>query len=172
MGPLQLPRTEPSAVVDGSDWEPTTAIVGEVRNGRLHVFLPPLEELDDFLELIQRVEAAAAAVGQPVVLEGYAPPVDARLRTLSVTPDPGVIEVNVQPTASFGEQAELLSTIYEQAGLARLGTESFDVDGTHSGTGGGNHITLGGVTPARSPLLRRPDPVSYTHLTLPTNREV
>ncbi|WP_063046362.1 transglutaminase family protein [Nocardia pseudovaccinii] len=157
MGPLQFPRTEPPAMVEDSDWEPTTALVGEVRNGRLHVFLPPLEELDDFLELIQRVEAAAAAVGQPVVLEGYAPPVDARLRTLSVTPDPGVIEVNVQPTASFGEQAELLSTLYEQAGLARLGTESFDVDGTHSGTGGGNHITLGGVTPARSPLLRRPD---------------
>ncbi|WP_433758218.1 DUF2126 domain-containing protein [Nocardia sp. CA-135398] len=156
-GPLQLPRTEPSAVVKDPDREPTTALVGEVRNGRLHVFLPPLEELDDFLELIQRVEAAAAAVGQPVVLEGYGPPVDARLRTFSVTPDPGVIEVNVQPVASFGEQAELLSTLYEQAGLARLGTESFDVDGTHSGTGGGNHITLGGVTPARSPLLRRPD---------------
>ncbi|WP_040685993.1 transglutaminase family protein [Nocardia vinacea] len=156
-GPLEFPRTEPSAVVEDPDWEPTTALVGEVRNGRLHVFLPPLEELDDFLELIQRVEAAAVAVDQPVVLEGYAPPVDAGLRTLSVTPDPGVIEVNVQPTASFGEQAELLSTLYEQAGLARLGTESFDVDGTHSGTGGGNHITLGGVTPARSPLLRRPD---------------
>lgn len=160
MGPLQVPWAEPPAVVEAADWEPTTALVGEVRNGKLHVFLPPLEQLDDFLDLIRRVEAAAAAVGpsgQPVVLEGYAPPVDARLRTLSVTPDPGVIEVNVQPTASFAEQSELLSTLYEQARLARLGTESFDVDGTHSGTGGGNHITLGGVTPARSPLLRRPD---------------
>ncbi|MEV4128767.1 transglutaminase family protein [Nocardia sp. NPDC049707] len=157
IGPLRSPRNEPPGMVEASDWQPTTALVGEVRNDRLHVFLPPLDELDDFLELIQRVEAAAAAVGRPVVLEGYAPPVDARLRTLSVTPDPGVIEVNVQPSASFGAQAELLSTLYEQARLARLGTESFDVDGTHSGTGGGNHITLGGVRPARSPLLRRPD---------------
>ncbi|WP_433197737.1 DUF2126 domain-containing protein [Nocardia sp. CA-107356] len=157
MGPLQIRRTEPPAVVAAADWEPTTALVAEVRHGRLHVFLPPLEELDDFLELIRRIEAATVAQGQPVVLEGYAAPVDARLRTLSVTPDPGVIEVNVQPSASFAEQSELLSTLYEQARLARLSTESFDVDGTHSGTGGGNHITLGGVTPARSPLLRRPD---------------
>ncbi|MFQ6394712.1 DUF2126 domain-containing protein [Nocardia sp. KC 131] len=160
VGPLFLTRTESPAVVEDADREPTTALVGQVRNGRLHVFLPPLEELDDFLDLVRRVETAAASLGpsgQPVVLEGYAPPVDARLRTLSVTPDPGVIEVNVQPTASFAEQSELLSTLYEQARLARLSTESFDVDGSHGGTGGGNHITLGGVTPARSPLLRRPD---------------
>ncbi|MFI6997066.1 DUF2126 domain-containing protein [Nocardia sp. NPDC050175] len=155
--PLTVARTEPPAVVQPADWEPTTALVGEVRNGRLHVFLPPIEELDDFLDLVRRIEAAAVAVDRPVVLEGYAPPVDARLRTFSVTPDPGVIEVNVQPTVSFAEQSELLSTLYEQARLARLSTESFDVDGTHSGTGGGNHITLGGATPARSPMLRRPD---------------
>ncbi|WP_433661180.1 DUF2126 domain-containing protein [Nocardia sp. CA-128927] len=155
--PLTVDRADPPAVVERADWEPTTALVGEVRNGRLHVFLPPIAELDDFLDLVRRIEAAAVAVDRPVVLEGYAPPVDARLRTLSVTPDPGVIEVNVQPTVSFAEQAELLSTLYEQARLARLSTESFDVDGTHSGTGGGNHITLGGATPARSPMLRRPD---------------
>ncbi|MFI9505703.1 DUF2126 domain-containing protein [Nocardia sp. NPDC052566] len=155
--PLPDQRAEPRAVVQPGAWAPTTALVGEVRDGRLHVFLPPLSELGDFLDLVARVEAAAVAVDQPVVLEGYAPPADARLRTFSVTPDPGVIEVNVQPTVSFAEQAELLSTLYEQARLARLSTESFDVDGTHGGTGGGNHITLGGVTPARSPLLRRPD---------------
>ncbi|MFE9583307.1 DUF2126 domain-containing protein [Nocardia sp. NPDC006044] len=155
--PLTVERAEEPAVVEPADWEPTTALVGEVRNGRLHVFLPPIAELDDFLDLLRRIENAAVAVDRPVVLEGYAPPVDARLRTFSVTPDPGVIEVNVQPTISFAEQSELLSTLYEQARLARLSTESFDVDGTHSGTGGGNHITLGGATPARSPLLRRPD---------------
>ncbi|KAA8890821.1 transglutaminase family protein [Nocardia colli] len=155
--PLAVDRTEEPAIVEPADWEPTTALVGEVRNGRLHVFLPPIAELDDFLDLVRRIEAAAVAVDRPVVLEGYAPPVDARLHTFSVTPDPGVIEVNVQPTVSFAEQSELLSTLYEQARLARLSTESFDVDGTHSGTGGGNHITLGGATPARSPLLRRPD---------------
>ncbi len=155
-GPL-LPREEPPAVVEPADFTPTTALVAEVRAGRLHVFLPPVAELDDFLDLIAKVEAAAVAIGQPVVLEGYAPPNDARLHTFSVTPDPGVIEVNIMPTSSFAEQSEVLGTLYEQARLARLSTESFDVDGTHGGTGGGNHITLGGVSPARSPLLRRPD---------------
>ena len=91
------------------------------------------------------------------MIEGYGPPTDARLTTMSVTPDPGVIEVNVAPTKSFAEQREQLETLYEEARLARLSTESFDVDGTHGGTGGGNHITLGGVTPAESPMLRRPD---------------
>ncbi|MGN2634740.1 DUF2126 domain-containing protein [Nocardia takedensis] len=156
MGPLR-PAEEPPAVVETGHWEPTTAVVAEVRADRLHVFLPPVDRLEDFVDLIGRVESAAAAVERPVVLEGYGPPVDARLQTLSVTPDPGVIEVNVQPTASFVEQADLLETLYDQARLARLSTESFDVDGSAVGTGGGNHITLGGVTPARSPILRRPD---------------
>ncbi|TCK01053.1 uncharacterized protein (DUF2126 family) [Nocardia alba] len=155
--PLRTERVEPPAAVESADFTPTTALVAEVRQGRLHVFLPPVTELDDFLDLIAKVEAAAVAIGQPVVLEGYAPPSDARLQTFSVTPDPGVIEVNIMPTSSFAEQAEVLDTLYEQARFARLSTESFDVDGTHGGTGGGNHITLGGVTPARSPMLRRPD---------------
>ncbi|MFI5503203.1 transglutaminase family protein [Nocardia asteroides] len=156
-GPLRVPREEPPAELEPADFTPTTALVAEVRAGRLHVFLPPLAELDDFLDLVAKVEAAAVALDQPVVLEGYAPPNDARLHTFSVTPDPGVIEVNIMPTGSFAEQADVLSTLYAQARLARLSTESFEVDGTHGGTGGGNHITLGGVTPARSPLLRRPD---------------
>ncbi len=155
--PLRTERVEPPAAVEQADFTPTTALVAEVRQGRLHVFLPPVAELDDFLDLIAKVETAAVAIGQPVVLEGYAPPSDPRLHTFSVTPDPGVIEVNIMPTSSFAEQAEVLNTLYEQARLARLSTESFDVDGTHGGTGGGNHITLGGVTPARSPMLRRPD---------------
>lgn len=148
---------EPFAVVESAERAPITAVVAEVRNDRLYVFLPPVEEFGAYCDLLRRVEEACAAVGQPVVLEGYAPPADARLHTMSITPDPGVIEVNVQPTSSFAEQSALLSTLYEQARLARLSTESFDVDGTDRGTGGGNHITLGGSSPARSPLLRRPD---------------
>ena len=145
------------AEVEDDDPMPTTALVGEIRDGLLYVFLPPTDELDDFVDLISRIEKAAAKVGCPLVIEGYGPPADARLQSMSVTPDPGVIEVNVAPTASFAEQREQLETLYEQARQARLSTESFEVDGTHSGTGGGNHITLGGITPADSPLLRRPD---------------
>jgi uncharacterized protein (DUF2126 family) len=92
-----------------------------------------------------------------VVLEGYPLPGDPRLRTLSVTPDPGVIEVNVQPTASWPDLVDLTETLYEDARQTRLTSEKFDLDGTHTGTGGGNHFTLGGPTPKDSPLLRRPD---------------
>ncbi|WP_433564115.1 DUF2126 domain-containing protein [Nocardia sp. CA-151230] len=152
-----LAAEEPPAVVESAERAPITALVAEVRDGRLFVFLPPVEEFGAFCDLVRRVEEAVAAVGQPVVLEGYPAPVDGRLHTLSLAPDPGVIEVNVQPTTGFAEQSRLLETLYEQARLARLSTESFDVDGTDRGTGGGNHITLGGRTPARSPLLRRPD---------------
>ncbi len=125
--------------------------------GCCYVFLPPTEELEDFVDLVERIESAAAKVGCPLVIEGYGPPSDPRLQSMSVTPDPGVIEVNVAPTASFAEQRDQLEALYAEARLARLSTEAFDVDGTHGGTGGGNHITLGGITPADSPLLRRPD---------------
>jgi uncharacterized protein (DUF2126 family)/transglutaminase-like putative cysteine protease len=150
--------TEPSdAVMDDSPDAPTTAMVAEIRDGLLYIYLPPTDEADHFVDLIARIESGAAAAGTPLVIEGYGPPTDSRLQSMTITPDPGVIEVNVAPTASFAEQCAQLETLYEEARQARLSTESFDVDGTHGGTGGGNHITLGGVTPADSPLLRRPD---------------
>lgn len=149
-------RSDDAEVVAG-EATPTTAIVAEIRDGLLYIYLPPTDDADHFVDLVHRVEAAAATAGCPVVLEGYGPPPDPRITSTSVTPDPGVIEVNVAPTASFAEQRQQLETLYSEARLARLSTESFDVDGTHGGTGGGNHITLGGITPADSPLLRRPD---------------
>ena len=152
--------TEPEpdeAVVDDAPDAPITALVAEVRDGVLYIFLPPTEALEHFIDLIGRLEAAASAVGCPLVVEGYGPPPDPRLEFASITPDPGVIEVNLAPSASFSEQSAQLRTLYEKARLARLSTESFDLDGTHGGTGGGNHITLGGLTPADSPLLRRPE---------------
>jgi uncharacterized protein (DUF2126 family)/transglutaminase-like putative cysteine protease len=158
-GPLRTrpEEIEPADVDDDGDAPPPTAMVAQIRDGVLYVFLPPTDELDHFVDLVTRIEAAAVATDTPVVIEGYGPPPDARLTMMSVTPDPGVIEVNVAPTKSFAEQREQLETLYESARLARLSTESFDVDGTHGGTGGGNHITLGGVSPAESPMLRRPD---------------
>jgi uncharacterized protein (DUF2126 family)/transglutaminase-like putative cysteine protease len=142
---------------DESETVPTTAMVAEARGGLLYVFLPPTEALEHFVDLIARIHAAAAKISRPVVIEGYEPPPDPRLTSTTITPDPGVIEVNVAPTSSFAEQSRQLETLYEQARLARLSTESFSVDGSHGGTGGGNHITLGGITPKDSPLLRRPD---------------
>jgi uncharacterized protein (DUF2126 family)/transglutaminase-like putative cysteine protease len=155
--PLPVDPEDADAEVDDSDTAPTTAMVAEIRAGLLYIYLPPTEKLEHFVDLIARVQTAAAKADCPVVIEGYGPPADPRLTSMSITPDPGVIEVNVAPTSSFDEQRQQLETLYEQARLARLSTESFDVDGTHGGTGGGNHITLGGITPADSPLLRRPD---------------
>ncbi|HEV7581321.1 MAG TPA: transglutaminase family protein [Mycobacterium sp.] len=152
---LSTESTSAEAVDD--DTAPPTAMVAETRDGLLYIFIPPTEALEHFVDLVARVEAAAAKTHSPVVLEGYGPPADPRLQSTTITPDPGVIEVNIAPTASFDEQRQQLETLYEQARLARLSTESFDFDGSHGGTGGGNHITLGGVTPANSPLLRRPD---------------
>ncbi|GAA4749605.1 transglutaminase family protein [Nocardioides endophyticus] len=136
---------------------PTTALTFEARDGQVHVFLPPTERLEDYTDLLRLVEVATRRVGCPVVLEGYGPPPDPRLTQLVVTPDPGVIEVNVQPTASWAEQRDLTMTLYDAARHCALTTEKFDVDGLHTGTGGGNHITLGGTEPVDSPLLRRPD---------------
>jgi uncharacterized protein (DUF2126 family)/transglutaminase-like putative cysteine protease len=136
---------------------PHTALCVEPRKGRLHIFMPPLTDLEHYLELIAAVEATAENLGLPVVLEGYEPPRDYRVERLMVTPDPGVIEVNIHPSKSWQELVAKTTILYEEARQARLGTEKFMQDGRHTGTGGGNHITVGAETPADSPLLRRPD---------------
>ena len=155
---LPTPGTLPgsASIVDRHEAAPT-AIAVEVRNGHVRVFLPPLEDANDAVELLSVVESVAIELDCAVVIEGYALPRDPRLTTLIITPDPGVIEVNVQPSSSWPELRHLIETLYEEARLTRLGTEKFTLDGSHTGTGGGNHVTLGGATPADSPMLRRPD---------------
>ncbi len=134
-----------------------TALCIEPRGGRLHVFMPPCESADDYVELISSIEQTCCDLKMPIIVEGYLPPHDDRLNLIKVTPDPGVIEVNVHPTETWPELVDLTTTIYDEARLTRLGTEKFDLDGQHTGTGGGNHIVLGSSTPLDSPFLRRPD---------------
>lgn len=154
------PEIHPQAVADRPEAPikiPHTAVCFEVRSGCLHVFLPPLARLEPALALIAAVEQTASTLALPVVVEGYAPPSDGRLERLLVTPDPGVIEVNIHPARTWNELEENTLILYEEARQARLATEKFMLDGRHTGTGGGNHVTLGGPTPADSPFLRRPD---------------
>ncbi|MCH2241439.1 MAG: transglutaminase family protein [Aquabacterium sp.] len=154
-------------------WITRTALCVEVRNpdraagpkveaagkggGAMYVFMPPLASLDDYLDLLAAVEATAAELGMQIILEGYPPPRDARLKLLQVTPDPGVIEVNIHPAADWAELVDHTEFLYEAAHQTKLSTEKFMLDGRHTGTGGGNHFVLGGATPADSPFLRRPD---------------
>jgi len=142
---------------ESAPWIPRTALCAEARGGVLYVFMPPLDSLEAYLELTAAIEASAAALGQPVVLEGYEPPRDPRLDNFRITPDPGVIEVNVQPSARWRDLVERTTHLYEATRSARLASEKFMIDGRHTGTGGGNHLVLGGATPADSPFLRRPD---------------
>jgi len=158
---------------ESANWITRTALCVEVRDPRrangpkaeaqgspsgvLYVFMPPLQHLEHYLELVAAVEATAAQLGVKVVLEGYPPPRDPRLKCLQVTPDPGVIEVNIHPASNWKDLVECTEFLYDAAHHTRLSTEKFMMDGRHTGTGGGNHFTLGGATAADSPFLRRPD---------------
>src|ERR1039458_7342926 len=127
------------------------------RNGRLHIFMPPVEQTEDYLDLIAGIETVVTEMGTPVIIEGETPPRDPRLNKLAVTPDPGVIEVNMHPSKTWDELVQRTEILYEEARQTRLGTEKFMLDGRHTGTGGGNHIIIGAEAPPDSPVLRRPD---------------
>ncbi len=153
----QTPADAESGEAEAATSVAHTALCIEPRDGSLHVFLPPVEHAEHYLDLIASIEITAQELNLPVMLEGYDPPRDLRLQRLLVTPDPGVIEVNIHPAQSWDELVTNTTALYEEAHLSRLGTEKFMLDGRHSGTGGGNHVTIGGATPADSPVLRRPD---------------
>jgi uncharacterized protein (DUF2126 family)/transglutaminase-like putative cysteine protease len=169
--PLPPPHRGGKRMVNGSlvvDYSPVaigqpdttvirTSICAEPRNGILHVFMPPTARLEDYLDLISAIEDTASEEGLPVRIEGYTPPSDHRLQNFKITPDPGVIEVNLQPAANWPELVRNTEVLYEEARQCGLGAEKFLLDGRHVGTGGGNHVILGGATPADSPILRRPD---------------
>ena len=147
----------PMATTNGGDAAVRTALTIEPRRGILCLFLPPVESADAFVDLINAIEETARTLEQPVRIEGYPPPPDPRLGTIKVTPDPGVIEVNIHPSADWDEQVAITEILYEEARQCRLDPAKYMMDGRPTGTGGGNHVVVGGPTPADSPFLRRPD---------------
>ena len=152
-------QTNPQSTPTPKDGEETifqTALCVEPRDGRLYIFMPPLTHLEHYLRLLAAAETTAEALDMPVIIEGYEAPHDWRIQSLSVTPDPGVIEVNIHPAENWEELVHNTTTLYAQARLAGLSAEKFMLDGRHTGTGGGNHIIVGGRTPADSPVLRQP----------------
>ena len=134
-----------------------TALCVEPRDGRLFVFLPPLKSADRFQDLVRAIDETAAALDLRVVLEGYPPPRSPELLQVAVTPDPGVLEVNIPPTRTSREHVALMETVFDAALHAGLHAEKYQLDGRQSGSGGGNHVTLGGPTPLASPFVKRPD---------------
>jgi uncharacterized protein (DUF2126 family) len=135
---------------------PKAEAVGK-KSGVMYVFMPPLERLEHYLDLLAAIEATAQDMGVQIVIEGYPPPRDPRLKLLSVTPDPGVIEVNIHPANNWKELVHNTEFLYNAAFESRLSAEKFMTDGRHTGTGGGNHFVMGGATPADSPFLRQPE---------------
>ena len=134
-----------------------TALAIEPRDGTLWVFVPPVARFADFCALIAAIDRAREATGLAVELEGYAPPPAPDRLRFAVTPDPGVLEVNLPPVASCAEATALYHTMFDAGLAAGLTAERYLLDGRAAGSGGGNHITIGGPTPERSPWLVRPD---------------
>jgi uncharacterized protein (DUF2126 family)/transglutaminase-like putative cysteine protease len=132
-----------------------TALAVEPRGGALCVFLPPLPNAARALALIEVIDAARDATDLEVLLEGYAPS-GPELVGFTITPDPGVIEVNLPPASSFEEHARLISHVFDAALETGLHAEKYLLDGRQAGSGGGNHITLGGPSARESPFIADP----------------
>jgi uncharacterized protein (DUF2126 family) len=134
-----------------------TALCVERRDGALRVFLPPLPSFARFCDLVAAVDATRVATGLDVRLEGYPPPSSPDAFRLAVTPDPGVLEVNIPPVRSMAEYDALQHHVFDAALHAGLHAEKYLLDGRMAGSGGGHHLTLGGATPLTSPFVTRPD---------------
>lgn len=134
-----------------------SAITAEVRDGGLLVFLPPLPDAESFAELLSAVERTALRLSSPPLsIEGYPPPDAPGWESLSLIPDPGVIEVNLPPADDWESLEKTVSALYEAAAHCGLqGTRRLP-SGEIVPTGGGAHLVLGGASLEENPFLLNP----------------
>lgn len=137
--------------------EAPMALCVELREGGIHIFIPPVEDTKTYCSLLTSVENVAERLNCSILIEGYPLPSDPGIRHFQITPDPGVIEVNVMPASDWEELKEIISAVYEEAKAVRLTTEKYLIDGRRTGAGGGHHIIIGGAVVEQSPILTRPD---------------
>lgn len=146
-----------AADVNTGDAAPRTALSIEVRDGRLCIFMPPLTHLEHYLELLAAIEHAASRLVVPLIIEGYEPPQDHRLRCFKLEPQAGILKVWLPEAHSWQRQLELIETTYEEAYQVGLQAERVAADGQRLSPGGGAELILGGVKPTESPFLQRPE---------------
>lgn len=133
------------------------ALTVEIHAGNLQIFIPPISSTECFLDLIAQLETTAQSLGLPIQLTGYLPSDHGGLTGFQITPDPGVIEVNIHPIAHWPELVSLHEQLYAAATECGLTCQKIAADGLPTDTGGGAHITIGGRSVEHSPILRRPD---------------
>jgi uncharacterized protein (DUF2126 family) len=133
------------------------ALTAEICDGALSLFIPPFLEASSFANLLAAIEETAESLNSPpLALEGYPPPHDDAWESLSVIPDPGVIEVNLPPAANWESLEKTVSALFlaaEQCGLR--GTRLLP-SGEIAATGGGGHLVLGGASMDTNPFLLKP----------------
>jgi uncharacterized protein (DUF2126 family) len=132
------------------------ALTAEIRAGTLTIFVPPLL-LAAYLELIAKIEETVTALNlRDIVLAGYAPPPEPTLPTLGLASDPGVLEINLTPSATWADYDAQLAQLYAAAAACGLCARKLQFNGRETGTGGGAHLVFGGPAGLLSPFFAFP----------------
>lgn len=130
---------------------------GEEAPGVVRVELPGLPDVPAFVALLQDLAEAARRAEQPaLVLAGCPPPVNPSAAWTTVTPDPGVIEVNMAPAPNVSTFLDWMRELHGAASRHSLSPERYWFNGDVADSGGGGHLTLGGPTAERSPFFLKP----------------
>ncbi len=132
------------------------ALTVEIREGCVAIFVPPLLTAA-YLELLGLIERILTKLKlQDCILSGYAPPADQALPTIGFASDPGVLEINLAPCATWSDYDRQLKQLYAAAHDVGLTARKLQFNGRETGTGGGAHIVFGGPEGLLSPFFAFP----------------